>query len=311
MGVLSFLVGLGMLLAGAELLVRGAGRLALALDVPVMIVALTIVAFGTSMPEIVVSVTAAIDGNPDVALGNINGSNIANIALVLGTCAIVVPLAVGRELMRREVPVLLAMQVALLGMLWDGVLNRIEGSVLVAMGVGYNLWLVRDALSGRAAVDLEDVEELPTRSDPWTNAALLVAGLALLIGGGQFFVDGAVTIARWLEIDDRVVGVTVVALGTSMPELATSVVSAVRDEADMAVGNALGSNILNLALALGLAAIIHPLESASDGPFFDAMVATLVALLLVPVVLRGRVVSRTEGALLAGAYLIYVVALAA
>jgi len=182
-GVVSFVLGLAMLLGGAELLVRGAGRLALALRVPVMVVALTVVAFGTSMPEIVVSVTAALEGNPDVALGNVNGSNIANIALVLGTCAVVSPLAVGRELMRREVPVLLGMQTTLLILAWDAEISRIEGVTLLLMGVAYNAWLVRDALAGRAAVDLDEVEDLPTQSDPLTNLALIAAGLALLVGG--------------------------------------------------------------------------------------------------------------------------------
>lgn len=310
MGVVSFVLGLAMLLGGAELLVRGAGRLAIMLRVPVMVVALTVVAFGTSMPEIVVSVTAAMEGNPDVALGNVNGSNIANIALVLGTCAVVSPLAVGRELMRREVPFLLAMQAVLLGVAWDARINRWEGLVLLLMGIGYNSWLVRDALAGRAAVDLDEVEDLPAESDSLTNLALIAAGLALLVGGGQFFVDGAVTLAEWMGIDDRIIGVTAVALGTSAPELVTSVISALKGETDMAVGNALGSNILNLALALGVAAIITPIVSAGDGAWIDAAVATLVALLLVPVVLRGREVSRTEGGLLVGAYLVYVTMLA-
>lgn len=308
MDILSFLVGLLMLLGGAELLVRGAGQIALALRVPVMIVALTIVAFGTSMPEIVVSLTAALAGKPDIALGNVNGSNIANIALVLGVTAVIAPLGVGRELMRREVPTLLVMQVLLLAILWGGEIGRLGGFGLLACGIGYNTWLIRDAVRGRAAVDLDELEEPPASVDPVTNLALVAAGLALLFGGGQFFVDGAVALAKVFGIDDRIIGVTVVALGTSAPELATSMMSAYRNENEMAVGNALGSNIMNLSLALGVSALIHPI-TPSAGSFNDAVVALLVTLLLVPMVLRGREVSRMEGALLAGAYVVYVVML--
>lgn len=305
MALASFMIGLAMLLGGAELLVRGAGRLALALKVPVLVVALTVVAFGTSMPEIMVSVTAALDGNPDISMGNVNGSNIANIALVLGACAMVSPLAVGRDLMRREVPVVIAMQLVLLIMAWDGSLSQVDGAILLLMGLGYNTWLVKDAFAGRASVDLEDVEDLPESSDPVMNLALIVGGLTLLVGGGQFLVSGAVSIAQWWQIDDRIVGVTVVAIGTSLPELITSIVSAYRKEAEMAVGNALGSNILNMALALGIAAMIQPLNTASDQTWFDVLVATLVTLILVPIILRGRDVSRLEGSFLVGAYLIY------
>lgn len=295
-----------MLLIGAELLVRGGGRIALALRVPVIVVALTIVAFGTSMPEITVSVTAAMRGAPGMALGNVVGSNIANIALVLGAAAIVSPVVVGRELMRREVPALLLMHIALPIMLLDSVVGRIDGAILLLIGVVYNAMLIRDALAGRAPVGDDDVE---AGGDYLTNGVLLVMGLAALVAGASFFVDGATVIARMMGLSDRVIGLTVVALGTSAPEVVTGMVSAYRDENDMAVGNSMGSNILNLSLALALTALISPVEMVDSGTWKDLAVAFLVTLLLVPLILTGRRISRTEGALFVLAYLVYVVML--
>lgn len=310
LAVAFLLFGLVLLLGGAELLVRGGGRIALALRVPVIVVALTIVAFGTSMPEIVVSITAALQAEVaggEIALANVIGSNIANIALVLGAAAMVSPLTVGRELMRREVPALLLLQASIPALLWDGTIGRLDGLFLFALGVGYNVLLIRDALAGRRPV--EDDDEVAPGGDQVTNVALLVLGLAMLVGGAQFFVDGAVELASWIGMSERVVGLTVVALGTSAPEVATGVVSAWKGEVDMAVGNSLGSNILNIALALGITAMITPIVSTDGAVWRDLTVAMLVAVLLVPIILRGRVVSRFEGVTLVGAYLVYLVML--
>lgn len=304
MFVLTFLLGLVLLLGGAELLVRGGGRLALLFRVPVMVVALTIVAFGTSMPEIMVSVTAGTTGSPEIALANVTGSNIANIALVLGAAAIVTPLTVGRELLRREVPALVLMQASVPVMLIDGTLGRVDGFLLLAAGFSYNAVLLRDAMSGRREPDDDDLE-IEAGGDLFQNAALLVVGLAMLGGGAQFFVDGAVEIAHRVGVNDRVIGLTVVALGTSAPEVVTAVVSALRGDVDMAVGNSLGSNILNLALALGITAMIAPITNVDPGSWKDLVVAISVTLLLVPMILRGRLVSRTEGGMLVFAYALY------
>ncbi|MCB9666207.1 MAG: calcium/sodium antiporter [Alphaproteobacteria bacterium] len=305
---LSFVAGLALLLGGAELLVRGGGRIALALRVPIIVVALTIVAFGTSMPEISVSVTAAVKGSGDMALGNVIGSNIANIALVLGAATVIMPIHVGRELMRREVPTLVLMQVSLPLMLLDGLLGRVDGLILLVMGLVYTLVLLRDALAGRASPDTDEVEE---GGDYLTNIALLVLGVALLLAGGQFFVDGASGIARALGLDERVIGLTVVALGTSAPELVTGTMAAYRGENDMAVGNSLGSNILNVALALAVSAMVQPIPLHQSGTWVDLGVAFLVTVLLIPMILRGRVISRVEGGLLITLYVVYVVGLGA
>lgn len=303
MFVLTLLLGLVMLVGGAELLVRGGGRIALALRVPVIVVALTVVAFGTSMPEIMVSITAAISASTDMAIANVTGSNIANIALVLGAAAMVRPLAVGRELMRREVPALLLLQLLVPVLLWDGQIGRLDGLLLMLVGLVYNGLLIRDAFAGRRALEDDEVEE---GGDMVANVALFTLGLALLLGGSQFFVDGAVALAEHFGLDERTIGLTVVALGTSAPEVFTAVVSAYRGEVEMAIGNSLGSNILNISMALGITALILPIEPASDGVFTDLFIATLVTGLLVPVVLRGRGLSRVEGAFLVASYLVFV-----
>jgi cation:H+ antiporter len=305
--VVWLLLGLGMLVGGAELLVRGGGRIALALRVPVLVVALTIVAFGTSMPEIVVSVMAALRASTDLALANVTGSNIANIALVLGASSMLRPLAVGRELMRREVPTVLLLQLMVPAMLLDGAVGTWDGAALVTVGLVFNALLVRDALAGRRPVEDDEVPE--GDGDMLTNVVVVVVGAAVLLGGAQLFVDGATEVARVLGLDDRTIGLTVVAVGTSAPELVTSLVAAWRDEADMAVGNALGSNIINVAFALGATALIHPVVVSASGAWKDLLVALLLTALLVPLVHRGGVVSRVEGAMFVGAYVIYILML--
>jgi cation:H+ antiporter len=293
-----------MLIGGAELLVQGAGRIAVAFRVPVIVVALTIVAFGTSMPEIMVSIKAAVSASPEMALANVNGSNIANIALVLGAAAMVRPLSVGRELMTREIPTVIGLQLAVPLLLYDGVLSRLDGLLLVLAGVLYNTLLIRDAMSGRRMLTEDD--EVGEGGDSVTNGALMMLGLALLLGGAEFFVAGAVDLAEYMGMDQRTIGLTVVALGTSAPEVITAVVSAYRGEVQMAVGNSLGSNILNISMALGMTALIEPVRIIDQAAWNDLAVVVVVTFMLVPVVLRGRALSRIEGGLFAGAYIMYV-----
>jgi cation:H+ antiporter len=302
--VFVLLVGLVMLIGGAELLVQGAGRIAVAFRVPVIVVALTIVAFGTSMPEIMVSIKAAVSASPEMALANVNGSNIANIALVLGAAAMVRPLSVGRELMTREIPTVIGLQLAVPLLLYDGVLSRLDGLLLVLAGVLYNTLLIRDAMSGRRMLTEDD--EVGEGGDSVTNGALMMLGLALLLGGAEFFVSGAVDLAEYMGMDQRTIGLTVVALGTSAPEVITAVVSAYRGEVQMAVGNSLGSNILNISMALGMTALIEPVRIIDQAAWNDLAVVVVVTFMLVPVVLRGRALSRIEGGLFAGAYIMYV-----
>jgi cation:H+ antiporter len=297
------LIGLVLLVVGAEMLVRGGGQLALALRVPALVVGLTIVAFGTSAPELLVSVTAAMNASTEMALGNVNGSNLANIALVLGLAAMVNPLVVERTLMRRDVPSCLALQLMVPALCYDGILSRGDGFILLGGGVVYNVWLLYEALRGRAPV-LDDELDLDDDSSPAKHFAMLLVGIVVLVGGAVLFVDGAEGVAKAFELSDRFIGLTVVALGTSAPEIATAVASARRGDTDLAVGNSLGSNLLNIAMVLGLTSIISPIVIHDTGAFRDMAAAVVVTALLIPFVLKGRV-TRLEGGLMAAAYLGY------
>ncbi len=303
--VVTLLIGLAMLVAGAELLVRGGGQLALALRVPALVVGLTIVAFGTSTPELMVSLTAALEASTEMALANVNGSNLANIALVLGLAAMVRPLVVERTLMRRDVPSLLALQIMVPILAWDGLLSRFDGMVLLGGGIAYNAWLLVVALRGRAPA-LGDELEMDDDSGVARNLFMLVAGMVILVVGAQFFVGGAVVMAQYIGLSDRVIGLTVVALGTSAPEIATAIASARRGDTDLAVGNSIGSNLLNISMVLGLTSVISPIRILDGGAFQDMGAAVFITLGLVPFVLKGSM-SRAEGAVLSVAYILYVV----
>lgn len=293
-----------MLVAGAELLVRGGGNVALALRIPAMVVGLTIVAFGTSAPELTVSVTAAIDASTAMAVSNVNGSNIANIAFVLGLAALVAPLTVERSLLRREVPVCLLLQAMVPVLSYDGMISRLDGGILIAMGAGYNFWLFYSVYRDRDSAPEGDFE---ITDDPlWKNLAMLLVGLVILVVGGRLFVGGGEALARSFGLSDHFIGLSVIALGTSAPEAATAVASARKGEVELAVGNSIGSNILNIAMVLGITALIRPI-AIDGGMFVDMFIALAAVALLVPVVLKGRL-NRLEGALLVLGFLGYLLA---
>jgi len=301
--LIALAVGLVMLLAGAELIVRGGGRLALTLRVPALIVGLTIVAFGTSAPELAVSVTASYRASTEMALANVTGSNIANIALVLGLAALVSPLRMDRGLIRREVPVCLGLQFLVPVMCLDGVIARWEGGVLLLSGVSYNAWIVWDAWRRRP--ELGDGHD--SHSQWQWHLIILLGGIVVLVAGAQLFVGGAVQIAQLLGMSDRYIGLTVVAIGTSAPEMATSMVSSYRGEADLATGNALGSNILNITMVLAFTALVHPVVIMDQWSLADLIVAFFVTLTLIPMTLRDKLVSRAEGGVMAAGYVAYLI----
>jgi len=300
--LVTLLIGLVMLVTGAELLVRGGGNVALALRIPALVVGLTIVAFGTSAPELTVSVIAAVEASTQMAISNVNGSNIANIAFVLGLAALVSPLVVERSLLRREVPVCLGVQILVPVLAYDGWFSRVDGVIVVGAGIAYNLWLFYDVFKGRApAPD----DELDGGADPfWKHGVMLFVGLIILVIGADLFVEAAVELAQRLELSQRFIGLTVVALGTSAPEAATAVMAARKGEVELAVGNSLGSNILNICMVLGVTSIIAPIEVSGQGFFGDMMFATAVVAIIVPVVLKGSL-SRIEGGLLVSGYTLY------
>lgn len=299
MFLLYLLLGLLMLVGGAHFLVEGGGRLAVALRVPSVVVGLTIVAFGTSAPELTVSVTAALQASTEMAMSNVNGSNIANILFVLGLAAMVRPIPVERQLLRRDGPSVIVLQGLVLLLALDGQFSRIDGFAVFITLVGYYLWLFYDVRMGRSSG--EEVEE---GGSMLSNGVKLFGGLVVLLYGATLFVDSAVEVARYLNFSDRMIGLTVVALGTSAPEAVTAIQAARADDVEMAVGGSVGSNILNIGMVLGATAMIQPIDLSSGGFVQDMLFALAVAVLLVPLALRGRI-ERTGGAALVLAYLAY------
>jgi len=311
------LLGGGLLLYfGAEWFVGGAAGLALALRVPQIFVGLTVVAYGTSAPELIVGVQAAATGHGEVALGNVLGSNIANIGLILGVASLVRPSRVDGGLRRRELPVLLASTAALPLVLFDGRVARWEGAALAALALGYTAWMVhaarsaavvaRDRAGAHEAATAADAAGAPHPRNAGWSVLTAVVGLAVLLVGGRFFVTGAVGLARAFGLSERVVGLTIVAVGTSLPELVTGVIAALRGHADLAVGNVVGSNIFNVLLCLGAAAVTRPIR-ATPGQLLGDLIAVAAMTLLAAALLRtARVISRAEGAVALGLYLAYV-----
>ncbi len=296
------LAGIALLYFGAEWLVRGASSIARRLDVRPVIVGLTVVAFATSAPELIVSIVAGLKHQGDIVLGNILGSNVANVGLVLGLAALVRPLRVERALIRREVPVAIGAALLFMGLCWDGQLSRIDGAILLAVFLLFLGASIRTAIASRRS-DFD----LPkgTRSTGW-SIVLVVAGLCALVGGGHLLVTSAVAFARIFGISELFIGLTLVAVGTSLPELATSVVASARGEDDLCVGNVVGSNIFNILLVLGIVSFLHPvLVPASLFRIqFPFLIGT--ALLLLPIMRTGFRISRIEGALLIAAYAAFI-----
>ena len=303
--LLLFIAGLGLLIGGAELLVRGASGLAAAVGITPLVVGLTVVAFGTSSPELAVSVQASAAGQPDIALGNVIGSNIANVLLILGLTAVVAPLAVSRRLVRFDVPVMIGSSVLLLLMALDGSVSRLDGAVLVLGIVSYTVLMIRTRKPADGDMAPGSPAAGPRR---WpAQAGLALAGLGLLVLGSRWLVGGAVEIATMLGVSQLVIGLTVVAVGTSLPEIATSVLATLRGERDIAVGNVVGSNLYNILAILGVAGVVSPagIPVADSALRLDIPIMIGVALVCLPVFFTGYRISRLEGALLLGYYLAY------
>ena len=299
-------LGLGVLTLGAEALVRGASRLAAMAGISSLVIGLTIVAFGTSAPEMVVSVKAGLAGNADISLGNVVGSNIFNVLLILGACAVLAPLMVARQLVRLEVPIMIGASALLWVLALGGRLGFVHGLVLFALIVTYTVWTIRRSRREVAAERRESAEAPPvvTAAAVGRSVLYVAAGLALLVLGAGWFVDGSVALARVLGVSDLVIGLTIVAAGTSMPELATSVVATLRGERDIAIGNIVGSNIFNVLAILGVAGVISPggLTVSSALLAFDIPVMTAVAVACLPIFWTGYSIARLEGMLFLAAY---------
>jgi cation:H+ antiporter len=312
--ILQLIAGFVLLTVGAEGLVRGAARLAALLGISPLIVGLTVVAFGTSAPELAVSTQAAFAGTGGIAIGNIIGSNIFNILFILGLSSLIVPLVAAQQLVRLDVPLMIAASFAFLLFALDGAISRVEGLVLVAGVIAYTLFLIRQTRRDRAARVPDEVAELTEQAGSgrraWlVNLALIVVGMALLVLGARWLVDSAVTIARAFGVSDLIIGLTIIAIGTSLPEVATSVMASIKGERDIAVGNLVGSNLFNILVVLGVAATVapEPIGVPPEALRFDLPVMVAVAVATLPIFFTGYRISRGEGALFLGYYVIYTV----
>jgi cation:H+ antiporter len=302
--LLAIAVGLAVLVLGGELLVRGAVRLAARVGVSQLVIGLTVVAFGTSAPELAVSIQAVRTGAGDLALGNIVGSNIFNVLGILGVSALLVPLLVARRLVWTEVPFMVAVSLLAFGLAFDGRLAPADGFVLLGCAAAYTGWL----LNTSARDETSDREGGPPSRSVLGAGLTVLVGLAALVAGARLLVDGAVRVASALGVSDAVVGLTVVAAGTSLPEAATSVMAAVRGQRDIAIGNIVGSNIFNLTVILGSTAAIGGGLAVGPGVLsFDFVVMVAVAVACLPIVFTGHVIDRWEGALFLGYYVAYTV----
>lgn len=297
--LLQLVSGTLLLYAGAECLVRGGAALALRIGVTPLVVGLTIVAFGTSSPELVVSFNAARHHDTAIVLGNVIGSNIANLALVLGLAALLRPLSVERQVIRREVPIMTALTILLGFFLWNGTLGRLEGALLVLILIFYTWFSIY--LSRKEQVEAPKLATLSASA----GTALVVVGALLLAPGATLFVTGAVSVATWFGLSPFVIGLTVVAIGTSLPEIATSLIAAAKGEGDLAVGNAVGSNVFNILFILGISALFFVIDGAEVHPI-DWFMLLGVAVIMLPIMRTGFIISRLEGALLVTGYAVYI-----
>ena len=322
--------GLAFLISGADMLVRGASRLAAIAGIPPLVVGLTVVAFGTSAPELAVSARSALAGQSDIALGNVVGSNIFNILFILGIASLITPISVSRQVVRQEVPIMIG--VSLIGWLLsaNGVIGRLEGLLLLTGIATYTIFLIiqgrKTEKTDSEAINSKDKPEEKGNQDVSADAlpakreirsarsimiaiAFVVAGLAFLVLGSGWLVDGAVRIARRYNVSELVIGLTIIAAGTSMPELATSIVGALKGERDIAVGNVVGSNVFNILAVLGAASLFssNGVGVSADAQAVDIPVMVAASVVCLPIFFTGARISRLEGAFFLAGYIAYAI----
>lgn len=307
-----FALGIAALIAGAEFLVRGGSRLAARLGVPPIVIGLTLVAVGTSTPELAVGIEAVRSGNGALAVGNITGSNTVNILLILGLSALLEPLALRLQTIRLELPAMVLTALLLMAMAWNGVLSRAEGAVMVGAGLLYTVSITYASRKESRAARADFTREygLPPNGsgrETMRNLGALMLGIIMTVVGADWFVDGAVGLARAMGVSDAFIGLTIVAVGTSAPELVTTIMGTLKHERDIAVGNLIGSSVYNILIILGITCLVPSSGVAVDRKLIlvDIPVMAAVALVCVPVFISGRRVTRVEGGLFVAAYLIY------
>ena len=306
---LLFVLGIVLLYFGAEMLVRGSSTLAIRFGIRPMIVGLTIVAMGTSAPELSVSLIAAIRQTKDIALGNIIGSNIANLALVVGVAALIRPLEIQVSTVRREMPFLILATALFFIMSVDGTLGHVDGAILLLLFVGFIFYMIRSAQKDRMGAKhfqagLPAPEEKKQRN--WLSIVLTLAGLVLLVGASSLIVRSATIIALALGISELVIGVTMVAVGTSLPELAISTVSVAKGEVDIAVGNAVGSNIFNTLMVIAIIGLLFPIQVDKPLLTFHFPFQMILTIIFLPLIRTGFKIQRWEGGVLVGSYVLFI-----
>ena len=313
--VVVFLIGLVVIILGAELVLRTSTRIANFLGIKPIIIGLTVVSIGTSMPELAVGITAAAEGKGALAIGNIAGTNIMNILFILGLSAAIRALPLHAMSIKLDLPVMIGAAIALTAMAWDGVLQAYEGILLLLAAVVYTVVLIRfsrmesDSIKKEYEEEYEHKRIAPVKTTwLWVwNIILLGGGIYLTIIGAEWLVSGAVTIASSLGVSDAIIGLTIVAVGTSAPELVTTVIATIKNDRDVAVGNLIGSSITNILVILGITCILAPggIDVSKDILWFDLPLAALVAIICYPVFRSDKQISRTEGAVFVSLYLIY------
>ena len=311
------IAGLILLVIGGEMLVRGASKLAVSIGISPLVVGLTVVAFGTSSPELAVSVQAALTGQVDIAMGNVVGSNIFNVLFILGLAALITPLVVSSQIIRQEVPLMLAASLLLLAFAFDGSVGRTEAAVLFGLLCAYTAFLIVQSRREQQAIRDEYAGESHVATvRTWDDhlpaqIGLILAGLVLLVFGSRWLVEAAVTIAKSLGVSELVIGLTIIAAGTSLPEVAASVTAALRGQRDIAVGNVVGSNTFNILGVLGLSGLVAPIPLTVQPALleFDMLVMIAVAIACLPVFFTGATIARWEGAVFLGYYIAYLAVL--
>jgi len=307
MTIILFLSGLLFLIIGAELLVKGASGIALNLRISPLVVGLTVVAFGTSSPELFVGIESSLTGNEGITFGTVVGSNIFNILFILGITALILPLSVSKKLLRMDVPFMIILSTLLLLISLNGVLSRVEGILMTAGLIIYTSFLILGSRRQHKSESV-DASKSPSKKRGWLlNICMAAAGLGLLLAGSNWFLEGAVEIARLAGLSEAIIGLTIVAAGTSMPEVVTSIMAAIRGEREVAVGNVVGSNIFNILGVLGISAIfaLDGIDISESLIRFDIPVMIAVALACLPIFFTGGIISRGEGILFLGYYTAY------
>ena len=298
MNVIFILLGIALLYGGGELLVRFASSLALRFKLSPLVIGLTVVAFGTSAPELAATLTASLSGAEAIAVGNVVGSNIANVGLILGLAALLLPIAIQKSVLQREMSVMIGASLLPLLFFADGRLGRLEGAILFALLLAYLVWMLRTSN--------DDAPETPDLAPLWLTVAGITGGLVLLVLGAQVLITGATSLALAFGVPERIVGLTLVAVGTSLPELASSLVAVLKRETDMVLGNIIGSNIFNVLCILGITGLVTPLALPFAALRLDLLVMLAFAVLAFVFLLTQRLLVRWEGGVLVLTYALYV-----